>query len=248
MIYTFGDCELDLQACELRRAGEHRHLEPQVFDLLSYLLQHRERLVRKDELLDTIWGHRFVAPATLNSRVKAARQAVGDDGTGQHVIRTIRGRGFRFVAPVTMRESSQGKLRLPGSVFVPARRPGPDPPAPPVGMGQSAPELIARASELRFLLAALESACSGTRQLAFITGEPGIGKTTLAEAFLARIPQGVRITRGQCMEQRGAVEPYLPIIDALGRLCRRSDGADLVAHFEASAPTWLAQMPSLLWP
>jgi pimeloyl-ACP methyl ester carboxylesterase/DNA-binding winged helix-turn-helix (wHTH) protein len=103
-IYAFGDFELDARLHELRRAGEPCHIEPQVFDVLEYLLARRDRLVTKDELLDAVWGHRFVAPTTLNSRIKAARHAVGDDGKTQRVIKTVHGRGFRVVADVEERE------------------------------------------------------------------------------------------------------------------------------------------------
>lgn len=100
MILKFADCEVDTDRCELRRSGEVHHVEPQVYDLLVHLLMNRDRLVTRDELLDAIWGHHFVTPATLSSRVKALRQAVGDDGQAQRVVRTVRGRGFRFVAEV----------------------------------------------------------------------------------------------------------------------------------------------------
>jgi len=99
-IYRFGDYELDTRAHELRCDGAPRHVEPQVFDVLSYLFAHSDRLVTKEELLDKVWGHRYVAPTTLNSRIKHARQAVGDDGDAQRVIRTVHGLGFRIVAEV----------------------------------------------------------------------------------------------------------------------------------------------------
>jgi pimeloyl-ACP methyl ester carboxylesterase/DNA-binding winged helix-turn-helix (wHTH) protein len=102
MIFTFTDCALDTNRCELRRSGEVRHVEPQVFDLLVHLLENRDRLVTREELLDAIWGHRYVTPSTLSSRLKALRQAVGDDGKAQSIVRTVRGRGFRFVADVAM--------------------------------------------------------------------------------------------------------------------------------------------------
>jgi len=103
LIYSFGDYELDMRVHELRRAGERLHVEPQVFDVLAYLFARRDRLVTKDELLDGVWGHRYVAPTTLNSRIKHARQAVGDDGAAQRVIRTVHGLGFRVVADVEER-------------------------------------------------------------------------------------------------------------------------------------------------
>ena len=79
-------------------------LEPQVFDRLAYLVEHHDRVVPRDELLDRVWGHRFVADATLSSRIAAARRAVGDDGHSQRLIRTLVGRGFRVVGDVTVGE------------------------------------------------------------------------------------------------------------------------------------------------
>jgi DNA-binding winged helix-turn-helix (wHTH) protein len=100
LIFVFEDCELDLDRFELRRAGKPRPVEPQVFDLLAVLIRERRRVVPKEELLDTVWGNRFVTESALTSRVKAARQAIGDDGRGQRLIRTVHGRGYQFVAPV----------------------------------------------------------------------------------------------------------------------------------------------------
>ncbi|WP_237212938.1 winged helix-turn-helix domain-containing tetratricopeptide repeat protein [Falsiroseomonas oryziterrae] len=96
----FGAHEVDLRRQELRRGTEVVHVEPQVFALLVHLLRHRDRVVSKDELFDTIWEGRIVSEAALSSRINAARKAVGDDGDRQDVIRTIHKRGFRFVAEV----------------------------------------------------------------------------------------------------------------------------------------------------
>lgn len=110
-VYAFGDHELDTRRHELRRAGEPVRVEPQVFSVLAFLFQRRDRVVTKDELLDGVWGHRYVAPTSLNSRIKAARQAVGDDGTAQRVIRTVHGLGFRVVAEVTENPAREGAPR-----------------------------------------------------------------------------------------------------------------------------------------
>jgi pimeloyl-ACP methyl ester carboxylesterase/DNA-binding winged helix-turn-helix (wHTH) protein len=99
-LYEFGDCQVDLARLELRRAGSRVHVEPQVFDVLAHLIVHRDRVVTKGELLDTVWGDRFVSESALTSRIRAARSAVGDDGGAQRVIRTAHGRGYRFVADV----------------------------------------------------------------------------------------------------------------------------------------------------
>lgn len=100
MIFTFGSCVLDDARYELRREHEVVHVEPQVFDVLLYLVRHRDRVVTKDELLSEIWGGPFVGEAALTSRIKVARRAIGDDGTEQRYIRTVRGRGFQFASPV----------------------------------------------------------------------------------------------------------------------------------------------------
>ena len=100
MRYSFGDLVLDTDRYLLERGGEPQHVQPQVFDVLSHLVAHRDRVVPKTELLDTVWGDRFVSDSTLTSRIKAARRVVGDDGIAQTVIKTVHGRGYRWVAEV----------------------------------------------------------------------------------------------------------------------------------------------------
>src|SRR5260370_7942399 len=97
MIVRFGDCELDIEGRELRRSRSPVHVEPQVFDLLAYLIAHRERPVGKDEIVKEVWRGRIVSDATLSSRINAVRQAVGDTGKTQTYIRTFPRRGFPFV-------------------------------------------------------------------------------------------------------------------------------------------------------
>ena len=97
-VYRFNDCVLDTGRRELRRDGARVHVEPQVFDVLTRLIVDADMLVTKDQLLDDVWGSRFVSPSALSSRIKSARAATGDDGTAQRVIRTVHGHGFMFVA------------------------------------------------------------------------------------------------------------------------------------------------------
>jgi DNA-binding winged helix-turn-helix (wHTH) protein/tetratricopeptide (TPR) repeat protein len=96
----FGESQLDVDRRELMWGGEPVAIEPQVFDVLAYLLRNRDRVVTKNELLDSIWGDRFVSESALTSRIKSARRAVGDTGRDQRIIRTVHGRGYRFVADV----------------------------------------------------------------------------------------------------------------------------------------------------
>ena len=92
---------LDTQRYELRADGEVIRVEPQVFDVLTQLVSNAHRFVSKEELFDSVWGGRFVTEAALTSRIKAARRALGDDGESQRYIRTVRGRGYQFVATLT---------------------------------------------------------------------------------------------------------------------------------------------------
>jgi DNA-binding winged helix-turn-helix (wHTH) protein len=111
MWVRFGECELSLDRRELRREGEPVAVEPQVFDVLAYLLSRRERVVRKVELLDEVWGDRFVSDSALTSRIKSARQAVGDTGRDQRIIRTVHGRGYRFVADIDTAAETDARTR-----------------------------------------------------------------------------------------------------------------------------------------
>jgi DNA-binding winged helix-turn-helix (wHTH) protein len=100
-IVRFEDCELDVGRHELRRGGAVVKVEPQVFDVLVLLTENHGQLVTKNVMLDQVWGDRFVSESALTSRIRTARQAIGDDGTQQRVIRTVHGRGYVFVADVT---------------------------------------------------------------------------------------------------------------------------------------------------
>ena len=96
--HRFGDHEVDVARFEVRSRGERVPVEPQVFDVLAFLIEHRDRVVTKEELLDGVWGDRFVSESALTTRIKEARRAVGDTGREQRVIRTVHGRGYQFVA------------------------------------------------------------------------------------------------------------------------------------------------------
>ncbi len=101
-IYRFADLVLDTSCFQVRRAGQVVATQPQVFDVLHYLVRHRDRVVSKDELLEQVWAGRYISETTLSSRIKAVRQLIGDTGKQQLLLRTLRHRGFRFVADVTV--------------------------------------------------------------------------------------------------------------------------------------------------
>ena len=113
----FGAYDLDPTRFWLARGGEEVSVEPQVFDVLKFLIENRERVVSRDDLIEAVWGGRIVSDATLSSRISAARSAVGDTGEAQAVIRTMPRRGFRFVVELEnsepMEESESERIQLP---------------------------------------------------------------------------------------------------------------------------------------
>jgi predicted ATPase len=136
-------------------------------------------------------------------------------------------RGYRFIGPL---------IPSPQPVPSPLPTPGPRPPTP---------RLVGREAMLAWLQEALEKALGGERQMVFVTGEPGIGKTALIEAFLQALGPGVRSLCGQCIEQYGQGEPYLPVLEALNSLAREA-GEPLLRLMRQYAPTWLVQLPWFL--
>ena len=170
MRLRFGEFEVDLDRFEIRRGTETRHLEPQVFEVLTYLARHRDRLVSKEELLDEVWGNRFVSESALTSRIRAARAVLDDNGRDQRVIRTVHGRGYRFVADVT-EVTGPATLPAPRSAVVgraaAARLPGCGQPSSSGTtscwrLGQAVGDLLA-----------------GHGGVVCVSGAAGLGKTTL---------------------------------------------------------------------
>lgn len=100
MTYVFSDCEFDTQHHLLQRAGCAIHLRPKAFQVLTYLLAHRDRVVPKEELCAQIWSAQFIGDAVVDSTIKAVRQAIGDNGRTQRLIQTVHKYGYRFISPV----------------------------------------------------------------------------------------------------------------------------------------------------
>jgi len=120
---VFAGHEIDLRSQELRRAGQAIHVEPQVYDILVHLVRHRDRVVSKDELFETIWNGRIVSEAALSSRINAARKAIGDDGERQELIKTIHRRGFRFVGNIEEAAVPVDAPAAPAELAIPSRKP-----------------------------------------------------------------------------------------------------------------------------
>ena len=221
--------------------GDRRlELTPKAFALLRHLVEHAGRLITKDELLSTIWRDTIVSDAALASAVRDVRKALEDSSRSPRYIQTVHRRGFRFIGPVARPPAPAAAERTsPSRGTSPARYPS---------SSDAASMLVGRESELAGLHARLARAFAGERQLVFVTGEAGIGKTTLVETFLADVGETnvARIGCGQCVEQYGAGEPYLPILEALGRLGRAEGSEPLLQILKQHAPSWLVQLPGLL--
>jgi predicted ATPase/DNA-binding winged helix-turn-helix (wHTH) protein len=241
MLYVFGDYTLDTQRREVQCAGQPVHVRAKVFQVLVYLLTHRDRVVPKQELCEQLWPTQFISDATLDSCIAEARRAVGDSGRAQRVIRTRHGYGYRFVGIV---QAEGVRLPAPETALSGERAPMPSPEGPKM-LGA-----VGREVELEHLRRCFDKALTGVRQVVFVTGEAGLGKTTVVEAFLAQVGdrEAFRIGRGQCIEHYGVGEAYLPVLESLGRLCQAAGGAELTALLARRAPTWLVQMPWLLSP
>jgi DNA-binding winged helix-turn-helix (wHTH) protein/tetratricopeptide (TPR) repeat protein len=224
----FGPFRLDEVDASLWNGTERLHLAPKSFALLRYLATHPGRLVTKEELLDAVWPDTYVADGVLKVRMREVRAALGDEAGTPKVIETVHRRGYRFIAGVrTDSVAAAAPIELRAASL------------PPIG----------REAELARLGEHFAKAIAGDRQIVFVIGEAGIGKTALVDAFLESMPrETVLVGRGQCLDHHGSGEAYLPVLDALGQLCRGPHASDLVDVLRRMAPTWLTQLPWLLSP
>jgi DNA-binding winged helix-turn-helix (wHTH) protein/tetratricopeptide (TPR) repeat protein len=226
----FAPYQLDIRNEKLLGGAELIPLRPKPFALLRYMAEHPGRLVSHQELRKAIWPSTFVGEGVLRLYLREVRAALGDDADSPKFIETIARRGYRFIAEVK-RSGEVDDLAPPAEASIEALK------VLPVG----------RDSELARLRSAFLKASTGLRQVTFLSGEAGIGKSTLLESFIAQVAErdGVLIGRGQCVEHRGESEPYLPVIDALSRLCHQDSGGRVAEIIRHHAPSWLAQMPAL---
>jgi DNA-binding winged helix-turn-helix (wHTH) protein/tetratricopeptide (TPR) repeat protein len=193
MTFSFEEFELDAGLYELRRAGEPQSLEPKAFDLLRLLVEKRERVVTKDEILDTVWAGEHVTESVLPRAVNAIRNALGEDSRAPRFVATVRGRGYRFIADVT--EHSAGT---------------PVAGAPP-GQTEAASEttddgrFIGREGVRKQLRKQLHAVSEGRGRCLVISGDPGIGKTASFDWLLEEARRsGARVLVGRCSDSEGA--------------------------------------------
>ncbi len=248
---------VDLANEQLWRGNQPIPLRRQTFAVLRYLVEHAEQVVSKATLLDALWPGVYVTDMAPMICIRELRKALGDDARVPQFIETVHRRGYRFIGKIVSSQHSVAN--------------SPSPPTRHSALRTQHSVLVGRDAELAQLHRWLDNALRGERQVVFVTGEPGIGKTTLIEAFLKGLESRFQneegrqkakisnsqsqhqtpslwIGRGQCVEHYGASEPYLPILEALGRLGRAPDGEGLIAALRQYAPTWLIHLPALLSP
>jgi DNA-binding winged helix-turn-helix (wHTH) protein/predicted ATPase len=227
----FGRYRLD-PAQGLTRGTQEVRLTPKALSVLRVLAERAGQVVTKEELFRAAWPGTAVSDSALTSCIQELRHALGDDARHPRFIETMHRRGYRF-RPRTTADPR-------GESVCEASTPPPRPPMP----------LVGREAVLERMRGACRLADRGRRQLLFVTGEPGVGKTTVVAEFLATATGrgAARATWGQCVEHYGAGEPYQPLFEALTRLCRQPGGDEYVEALQQYAPTWLAQLPGLLPP
>jgi DNA-binding winged helix-turn-helix (wHTH) protein len=227
--YRFGRFCLH-PAQGLLRGTRRVAVTPKALAVLRTLVERSGQVVSKVEIFRAVWPDTVVSDAALTSCIQELRRALHDDAHEPRYIETQHRRGFAFVAPVSAEPLNAGATS--GSAARPSAVPEP---------------FVGRQEALAQLSNAFQRACSGIRQIVFVTGEPGIGKTSVVEHFLSGLDdaRGVRVCRADCIEHYGAGEAYQPLLEALTRLCRLSDGASSIACLRRYAPSWLAQLPAL---
>ena len=220
----FGCFRLDLVNECLWREAEQLALPPRPFMVLRYLVEHPGRLITHDELLDALWPETYVQPQVLRTYMLELRKLLGDDAAEPRFIQTLPKRGYSFLAEVREYGAPDCGARSShaGQIEGPATR-----------------GIVGRDEELNRLQAQKALAESGERQVAFVTGEVGIGKTALVDAFCHALGSGWSVARGQCVQGLGEKEEYYPVMEALGRLCTPGSGDAATGVMAQIAPSWL---------
>ena len=224
-IVHFGPFRLDSANARLWKGERACPLTPKAFAVLALLVARAGRLVAKEEALGAVWPDVVVSDAALSVCIREIRQALHDDARQPRFIETVHRRGFRFIGRVTQGTDPAEGVGSPGTV-------------------------VGRDAEVAAISAWFARALRGERLVGFLTGDAGIGKTTVVDAFLATLVGRDEpwIARGHCIEYLGVGEAYLPVLDAVGRLARQPVGEVLVPLISRHAPNWLLQMPGLLSP
>jgi predicted ATPase/DNA-binding winged helix-turn-helix (wHTH) protein len=230
--YAFGDFVLDLQLFQLRQGEQVIPLEPKVFDVLRYLVEHHDRVATKRELLDALWPNEVVTEAVLPTNINALRRALGQGRGEKMPIETVHGRGYRFSMPVVRGRSIPA---LPGNLSV----------VPKAASEEDEEPFVGQTALLEKLKRALSRTLAEQGQICILRGETGIGKSRLAKriAALARA-QGADVWSGACPEGLGT--PPLWVWQEVLRSAKASEGATGLRRFlgasAAELSPWLHEL------
>ena len=221
----FGSFRLDAAKECLWTNGEEIALPPKPYAVLRYLVENPGRLITHDELLDALWPETFVQPQVLRTYMLELRRILGDDTASPRYIQTLPKRGYCFVAPVTEWGGTESAAAATASAL-------------------ETKGIVGREEEMVVLQGHLRAVADGQRRMVFVTGEAGIGKTALVDAFSRSIEISgeAMMARGQCVEGFGAKEEYYPVTEALSRLCASADGEAACRVLARRAPAWLAAL------
>jgi DNA-binding winged helix-turn-helix (wHTH) protein len=229
---TFGRFRLDAAGERVWEGSRTLTLRPKAFAILRYLIAHPGELITKQELLEAVWPGTFIADGVLKESIRQLRDALGDDPAAPQYIETAHRRGYRFVGQIAS-ETTLRRRRTDfapdaaASEVAPSDAPASDPPST-APRADDLPErsggagVLGREVELARLREWLTRALHGERQIAFVTGEPGIGKTTIVNELLEQASRvdGIWIARGQCLEHYGADEYGMEMWGAFGNILR----------------------------
>jgi predicted ATPase/DNA-binding winged helix-turn-helix (wHTH) protein len=247
-VIAFGPFRLMPDKKELWRGAELLKVRPIPLAVLTYFAQHPERVISNDEVRTAVWGGTRVGRGAIRVCVREIRQALGDEAATPRYIETVGRQGYRFIAPLAITPLvSSFKFQVSSSeVEDRGRRLTTD-------NWQLTTHFVGRERELAQLQQWFAQAQLGQRQVVLVSGEPGIGKTTLTQQFVQLVaqppsPPALWVGHGQCVESYGPGEAYLPILEALGRLGRELGTGSLTTVLHQHAPTWLAQLPGLVDP
>jgi predicted ATPase/DNA-binding winged helix-turn-helix (wHTH) protein len=233
----FGPFRFDESNECLWRGCQAIPLRPKAFAVLKYLIERKGTLVTKQQLLEDVWPETFVGDAVLKDCIRQLRHALDDRPKSPQFIETSHRRGYRFIAPLAESTAHRNVNEAVTSVTPTPAQSRPLPKAP-----LASTKILGREPSLAQMQECLDLAVAGDSQILFVTGEAGIGKTTLVEAFLQQIGSNICVLRGQCLEQYGSGEAYLPILDALSRLDVERD-SQIIEILRQYAPTWIFQIP-----
>lgn len=222
----FGCFALDTANECLWREGAKIALQPKPFAVLRYLVEHPGRLITHDELLDALWPETYVQPQVLRTYMLELRKVLGDDAGQPRYIQTLPKRGYSFVAQVTEAAAQSTASRAAWGQMHGAT-------------GAQSARLLGRDEEMARLLGELPRVAAGERRVVFLSGEAGIGKSALIDAFEQQVVAQAVLARGHCVAGFEK-EDFYPVMEALSRLCASPDSEAVCRILSRMAPEWLA--------